>query len=151
MTSLSMDSYPHPTSAATTATMKGNRRADTRPELMLRAALHSCGLRFRKDYPVRIHGARPTRVDIAFTRARVAVFIDGCFWHGCPLHGNVPTTNPHYWPEKLRRNRERDDIVTRSLERDGWTVVRLWEHMPLLDAVDRVALTVESCLKALAL
>jgi DNA mismatch endonuclease (patch repair protein) len=118
--------------------MKGNRRADTRPERLLRAAIHARGLRFRKDYPVPIHGARPTRVDVAFTRARVAVFVDGCFWHACPLHGNVPSTNPHYWPDKLRRNRARDRLVTESLQRDGWTVVRIWEHEDVDDAARRV-------------
>ena len=110
--------------------MKGNRRTNTRPERDLRAALHARGLRVRKDYPVCIHGGRATRVDVAFTRARVAVFVDGCFWHGCPLYGRVPSTNPHYWPDKLKRNQERDGLVTASLDRDGWAVVRLWEHAP---------------------
>ncbi|HMD60384.1 MAG TPA: very short patch repair endonuclease [Opitutaceae bacterium] len=142
-TRLRPDDYPHPSSTAVTATMKGNRRTGTRPELILRSALHARGLRFRKDYPARVHGCRPTRIDVAFTRARVAVFVDGCFWHGCPLHGNVPATNPHYWPEKLRRNRERDRVVTSSLERDGWTVLRLWEHVPLDAAVEEVVVAVD--------
>ncbi len=137
-----MDNYPHPTSAAVTAQMKGNRRADTRPEVALRAALHARGLRFRKDYRLPIPGARPTRVDVVFTRARVAVFIDGCFWHGCPEHGRVPSTNAHYWPAKLARNRERDRRVTAGLEADGWTVVRAWEHEAVEGVVERVAAAV---------
>jgi DNA mismatch endonuclease, patch repair protein len=133
-----MSEYPHPSSPAVTASMKGNRRTDTRPEVALRAALHARGLRFRKDYPVAIHGARPTRLDVAFPRLRIGVLLDGCFWHGCPQHGRVPSANPQYWPDKLKRNRARDTLVTESLERDGWTVVRIWEHVPLDEAVDRV-------------
>jgi DNA mismatch endonuclease (patch repair protein) len=126
--------------------MKGNRRTDTRPERILRSALHARGLRFRKNYPVAIQGHRPTRVDVAFTRVRVAVFVDGCFWHGCPQHGNVPSANPHYWPDKLRRNRERDRLVTESLEGEGWTVIRLWEHVPLAEALK----TIEQALRRAA-
>jgi DNA mismatch endonuclease (patch repair protein) len=74
------------------------------------------------------------KVDVVFTRARVAVFVDGCFWHGCPEHGRVPSTNPQYWPDKLARNRARDERVTAALEADGWTVVRLWEHVPTVEA-----------------
>src|SRR4051812_13256963 len=116
----SMTSYPHPTSPAVTAQMKGNRRADTKPEGLVRSALHARGLRFRKDYLVRVPGQRATRVDVAFPRCRVAVMIDGCFWHGCPEHGRTPKTNAHYWPAKLARNRDRDRRVTEALRRDGW-------------------------------
>jgi DNA mismatch endonuclease (patch repair protein) len=137
-----MKDYPYPTSAAVTAQMKGNRRSDTRPEVALRAALHARGLRFRKDYLVSIHGARATRIDVAFTGSRVAVFVDGCFWHGCPQHGRVPSANPQYWPEKIRRNRARDLLVSESLRQDRWTVVRLWEHVPMADAVETVVAVV---------
>jgi len=130
--------YPHPTSAAVTAVMKGNRKVDTRPEVALRSALHRLGLRFRKQYLVHLPADRPVRIDVAFTRAKVAVFLDGCFWHGCPKHGRVPTTNSHYWPAKLERNRARDARVTSALQRDGWDVIRIWEHVPVADAVDRV-------------
>lgn len=135
---LTTDDYPHPSSPAVTAAMKGNRRADTRPEVALRAALHARGLRFRKDYMLRTTEGARAKVDIVFTRARVAVFIDGCFWHGCPEHGNTPRVNSHYWGPKLARNRERDRRVTASLQRDGWTVIRAWEHEPLHATVDRV-------------
>jgi DNA mismatch endonuclease (patch repair protein) len=123
-----MQDYPHPSSPAVTAVMRGNRRANTGPEVALRSALHRSGLRFRKDYLVRLPGMRATRIDIAFPRRRVAVFVDGCFWHGCPEHGRVPSTNAQYWPGKLARTRERDLAQTRALEGEGWTVVRCWEH-----------------------
>lgn len=139
-----MQDYPHPTSAAVTAQMKGNRRADTRPEVALRAALHSRGLRFRKDHLLPVPGRRATRVDVVFTRARVAVFVDGCFWHGCPEHGRVPATNPHYWPSKIAGNRARDTLVTAALEADGWTVVRVWEHETVDEAAARVTAAVEA-------
>ncbi len=137
-----MTDYPHPSSAAVTAAMKGNRRVDTKPEVALRAALHQRGLRFRKDHMLRTTGGTRAKVDIVFTRARIAVFVDGCFWHGCPEHGRVPSTNRHYWPAKLAGNRERDKRVTAALEADGWTVIRLWEHVPLSEAVECVAAAV---------
>jgi len=91
---------------------------------------------------MKIHGARPTRIDVAFTRARVAVFLDGCFWHACPLHGQTPKSNAEFWATKLEANQKRDRLVSSSLERDGWTVVRAWEHEPMEDLVDLVAATV---------
>lgn len=122
--------------------MEANRRADTKPELALRAALHAHGLRFRKDYPVRLNGGRPTRLDVAFTRARVAVLLDGCFWHSCPVHGQTPKENAEYWRPKLERNRARDRFVTAALAADGWTVVRVWEHEDVAEAADRVVAAV---------
>jgi DNA mismatch endonuclease, patch repair protein len=133
-----MKDYPHPTSAAVTAAMKGNRRADTKPEIALRAALHTLGLRFRKDYMVRAQDGARAKVDIVFTRARVAVFVDGCFWHGCPEHGNTPRANTHYWGPKLERNRRRDARVTAALTSNGWRVLRLWEHTSVDDGVRQV-------------
>jgi DNA mismatch endonuclease (patch repair protein) len=137
------DNYPHPTSAAATAVMKGNRKRDTRPELALRRALHREGERFRCDFPVSVGGRRPIRVDIAFTRARVAVFVDGCFWHRCPEHTAVPRSNRAYWEPKLARNVERDRAADRSLLASGWTPVRVWEHESILDAVLRVLTAVD--------
>lgn len=137
-----MTDYPHPSSPGVTASMKGNRRADTKPEVALRAALHAYGLRFRKDFMVRAADGTRAKVDVVFTRARVAVFVDGCFWHCCPEHGRVPSTNPQYWPVKLARNRARDERVTTALEADGWTVVRLWEHEPIVEAAERVTAAV---------
>jgi DNA mismatch endonuclease, patch repair protein len=134
---------PIPSSYTAQRTMQANRRADTRPELAVRSALHARGLRFRKDYPIPIPGRRATRVDVVFISARVAVFVDGCFWHGCPEHGLTPKSNAAYWVPKLERNRERDQRVTEGLEADGWTVVRVWEHEPVREAVARIALAVQ--------
>jgi len=108
--------------------MRGNRKSDTRPEVELRSALHRAGLRFRKDYAVRPDGGRVIRVDVAFPRVRVAVFIDGCFWHRCPEHGNEPRSNRVYWDTKLSRNVERDREVEARLSAAGWRVLRVWEH-----------------------
>lgn len=118
--------------------MKGNRRADTRPELALRSALHAQGLRFRKDFQLRTSAGSRVKVDIVFPRDRIAVFVDGCFWHGCPEHGNTPKANTAYWGPKLARNKQRDQRVTGELKADGWSVIRIWEHEPLHRAVGRV-------------
>ncbi|WP_198652400.1 very short patch repair endonuclease [Nocardioides allogilvus] len=116
--------------------MQGNRRKDTRPELAVRRLLHAAGLRYRVD-------ARPIpdlnrRADILFTRARVAVFIDGCFWHGCPEHHTVARSNEGYWAEKVSRNRERDRHTDQVLESNAWTVLRAWEHEPADEIARRV-------------
>lgn len=121
-------SYPVPSSAAVSAVMRANRRTDTGPERALRSALHRLGLRYRVDHRLRLPGRRPIRLDIAFTRAQLAVFVDGCFWHSCPDHGVVPATNRPYWGPKLERNRERDDEVDAALVGAGWTPVHVWEH-----------------------
>jgi DNA mismatch endonuclease, patch repair protein len=129
--------YPMPASAATSVRMKANRSRDTQPEVELRSKLHRVGLRFRKNLPIKA-GETRVRADIVFQRARLAVFVDGCFWHVCPEHGNVPRRNVHYWAPKLRRNVKRDAEVTAALEDQGWVVLRLWEHVPVDDAVARV-------------
>lgn len=133
-----MDNYPHPTSPAVTAAMKGNRRVDTQPELALRAALHALGLRFRKDHQLRTSAGSRVKADVVFTRDRIAVFVDGCFWHGCPEHGNTPKANTGYWGPKLERNKQRDRRVTQELQADGWAVIRIWEHEDLSEGVKRV-------------
>ena len=114
--------------------MRANKRRDTTPERVLRSALHRLGWRFRVDLPVKT-ARRRVRPDIVFTRCRVAVFVDGCFWHACPEHGQQPIANSAYWEPKLRRNVERDQADTESLELAGWTVVRVWEHESVRDAV----------------
>ena len=136
---LQMDNYPHPTSPAVTAAMRGNRRADTKPELALRSALHALGFRFRKDYQLHTSAGSKVKADVVFTRDLVAVFVDGCFWHGCPKHGNTPKANTSYWGPKLERNRQRDQRVTQELRADGWSVIRIWEHEDLGEALKRVA------------
>jgi DNA mismatch endonuclease, patch repair protein len=118
--------------------MRANRRADTKPELALRHALHRLGYRYRKDYRLDLASGRRVRPDIAFTARKVAVFVDGCFWHACPEHGSRPRANEWYWGPKLIRNVERDRINDAALILAGWTVVRLWEHVPLDEAVAAV-------------
>jgi len=76
----------------------------------------------------RRHQALPGKPDFVFRRDRVALFVDGCFWHGCPKHGRQPKTNTAYWTQKLSRNTARDQSVSRTLRQSGWTVIRLWEH-----------------------
>lgn len=124
--------------------MRGNRRSDTKPELALRSAIHRRGLRFRKDLMLRTPSGHRVRPDIVFTRQRVAVFVDGCYWHACPDHGRSPKSNSDYWAAKFVRNRARDERNTAELEADGWLVVRLWEHVPLPEAVR----TVEAVVRA---
>ncbi len=122
--------------------MKANRRTDTKPELSLRHALHRLGYRYRKDYRLDLASGRRVRPDIAFTARKVAVFVDGCFWHACPEHGSKPKANEWYWGPKLIRNVERDRINDAALILAGWTVVRLWEHVPLDEAVTTVVTAV---------
>lgn len=113
-------------SPAARATMLANRRRDTRPELEIRSALHRAGERFRVDWPLPVNRRR--RADIAFPRRRVAVFVDGCFWHGCPEHHVAPRANAGFWAGKIEANRRRDRETDDLLEGAGWSVVRVWEH-----------------------
>jgi DNA mismatch endonuclease (patch repair protein) len=105
--------------------MKSQRQRDTAAEMTLRSLLHRRGLRFR------VHYALPSlrrRADIAFPRQRIAVFVDGCFWHGCPQHGTWPKQNADWWREKIEANRRRDGDTDARLREQGWSVVRVWEH-----------------------
>jgi DNA mismatch endonuclease (patch repair protein) len=124
--------------------MRGNRKRDTRPELLLRRAVHRFGLRYR--VATRPLPNRPWTADLVFRSARVAVFVDGCFWHGCPEHYGEPRTNTGYWAPKIARNRERDEVVTRELCEAGWTVVRIWEHEDVAVATERVVFAVTGAL-----
>jgi DNA mismatch endonuclease (patch repair protein) len=133
--------YPFPATPGRSANMKANRRTDTKPELALRAALHARGYRYRKDFRLDLP-LRRVRPDIAFTSRKVAVFIDGCFWHACPAHGTSPKSNQWYWSPKLARNVARDHAADEALTQAGWTVVRLWEHVPLDDAIAMVVAAV---------
>jgi DNA mismatch endonuclease (patch repair protein) len=114
-------------SPAVRRTMRSNRRVDTVPEVRLRAELHRNGLRFRKDFPIRVADGT-VRPDVVFTRARVAVFVDGCFWHRCPVHGTSPKANAEFWANKLDTNVQRDRRSDDQLRAAGWRVVRIWEH-----------------------
>lgn len=132
-----LPSPPPASSPAVRAIMQGNRRADTRPEVALRSALHRAGLRFRKHAV--LWPETRVRADVVFRRERVAVFIDGCFWHRCPEHGVMPTTNRAYWEAKLERNTIRDRRNDALLRAVGWTVIRIWEHEDPEEASRRIA------------
>jgi DNA mismatch endonuclease, patch repair protein len=112
---------------------------NTKPEIELRKALWAKGLRFRKYYG-------KEKIDIAFPKPKIAVFVDGCFWHGCPIHSHVPKSNKKYWIPKLKRNVERDISKNERLELEGWKVLRFWEHE--LSNINQVIGKIDSELKA---
>ena len=125
-----------PPSAAKSAQMRRVKHRHTAPELAIRRELHRRGLRYRVDMPLpRLGRMRP---DIVFTRAKVAVFVDGCFWHRCPHHESFPKTNAEWWRRKLDANVRRDRASDAMLTEAGWTVIRIWEHEKPVDAGDRV-------------
>lgn len=136
--------YPTPTSTAVSAVMRGNRSYDSKPELALRSLLHRAGYRFRK-HRVIVAGEVRVRPDLVFVKQRVAVFVDGCFWHNCPRHGRRPRVNQHYWTPKLERNGMRDKHVNAALRRAGWTVIRVWEHESPAIALRRVVARLDEC------
>jgi len=129
--------YPYPSSPAVSAAMRANRKRDTGPELKLRSLLHRQGMRFRVNRELSVPGLQ-VRPDIVFARRQVAVFVDGCFWHSCPWHGTRPRVNVHYWIPKLKRVKDRDRRVRKLLTGAGWTVIRLWEHVPPERAADLI-------------
>lgn len=127
-------------SAAVRKTMQGNRGRDTKAEIAVRRLVHARGLRY-------LVNARPEAdlrrtVDLLFTRVRVAVFIDGCYWHGCPENFRVPATNAGYWTSKIGRNHARDLNTTSWLEEKGWIVLRFWEHEEPVTVAERIEQTV---------
>ncbi len=124
------------------ARMKSNKSRDTKPELALRSAVHALGLRYRVSAKPLV-GLRRT-ADLVFPRAKVAVFLDGCFWHGCPEHHTVSSANATFWAEKVEGNRTRDRDTDRRLAEAGWDVVRVWEH----EDVQVAALRVEEVVRA---
>ncbi|WP_256255753.1 very short patch repair endonuclease [Actinomadura madurae] len=132
------DTYPRPATEGRSRNMRANRRTDTKPEVNLRRALHARGYRYRKDFRLDLSEGVRVRPDIVFTARKVAVFVDGCFWHVCPEHGREPTSNEWYWTPKLRRNVERDRAADTALSAAGWQVVRVWEHETLPSAVEAV-------------
>lgn len=116
--------------------MRATRRRDTGPELALRAELHRRGLRYRVDFsPVTGIRCRP---DIVFTRSKLAVFVDGCFWHSCPTHATRPAAHADWWRTKLEANVMRDRRNDRELTDAGWRVLRVWEHESSSTAADRI-------------
>jgi DNA mismatch endonuclease (patch repair protein) len=137
-----MGLYPRPATPGRARNMRAIRRSDTKPEVALRSALHAAGYRFRKDYRLTLPGGVHPRPDIVFTRRKVAVFVDGCFWHACPEHFRPPTRNTDYWGPKIDRNVERDRRYGEALGAAGWIVMRVWEHEDIAGAVARVATAV---------
>ena len=121
--------------------MQANRSFDSGSEALLRSKLHRLGLRFRKH--VNVDPAVKCRADITFKNARVCVFVDGCFWHGCPKHFRGPKTNRAWWAEKISDNRARDRRKTAALHRRAWKVIRIWEHDLTADGALRVARNIE--------
>jgi len=111
-------------------------RRDTKPELALRRMLHARGLRYRIDRPVLPDVRR--RADLVFGAARVVVFVDGCFWHGCPEHATWPAHNADFWRDKIETNQLRDRDTDKRLAAAGWRVARVWEHEDLAAAADRI-------------
>ena len=116
--------------------MQSNKGRDTQPELALRSAAHALGLRYR----VSVRPLREVRrtADLVFSKARVAVFLDGCFWHGCPDHHTVAATNASFWAEKVESTRSRDRETDRRLADAGWTSIRVWEHEDPVEAAQRI-------------
>ncbi|MFD5175933.1 very short patch repair endonuclease [Nocardia sp. NPDC058379] len=125
------------TDAATSARMSRQRRANTAPELALRRELHRAGLRYFVDRPP-IKGQR-RRADVVFPRLRVAVYVDGCFWHRCPVHATDPKNNAQWWADKLAGNVARDRATDAALRAAGWQVVRVWEHEDPHVAAQRIS------------
>src|SRR5574341_1368081 len=127
---------PAPSSEAALNRMKAAKPRDTAPEKALRTALHSRGLRFRLDE--RPISRLNRKADIVFRSAKVAIFVDGCFWHGCPIHGTQAKANAEFWSQKISRNRERDMDTTRCLRAAGWKVIRVWEHLDTEKAAEKI-------------
>jgi DNA mismatch endonuclease, patch repair protein len=128
--------HPKASSPVVARNMSLHPRRDTGPEMAVRRLLHAAGERYRVVH--KVPGAPRRTIDIAFTRARLAVFIDGCFWHGCPTHGQLPASNREWWAEKLANNRTRDADTTMLLVDAGWEVLRFWAHEPAHDVVGSI-------------
>ena len=128
---------PEPLDDVVRSRMERQARRETSVEIAIRRRLHALGYRYRVDH--RLERSLRCRGDIVFTRRRVVVFVDGCFWHGCPIHATEPKNNAEWWREKLAANVARDGRNRQALIDLGWTVVQIWEHEDPKDAVDRIA------------
>ena len=137
---------PIASSAVVRKRMENQRRRDTGPEVALRRELWRRGLRYRVDQAP-LPTQRRRRADLVFAGARVAVFVDGCFWHGCPEHGSMPKANRSWWKAKIAANRARDADTTKALEAEEWRALRVWEHEDLPCAADRIELVVRTRMK----
>jgi len=129
-----------PSSPETSRRMAKVRQKGTDAEVALRRELYRIGLRYRVDYEVL---KKPRRVaDVAFPGLRIVIFVDGCFWHGCPQHASWPKHNVEFWRQKIEANRHRDVDTSERLRSMGWTVLRFWEHESPAEAAEVVAQTV---------
>ncbi|RYZ42442.1 MAG: very short patch repair endonuclease [Myxococcaceae bacterium] len=138
---MATSSKVQPSSADARRRMQSVRQKNTSAESALRRELHARGLRYRIQVPVL---TKPRRVaDVAFSGLRVAVFVDGCFWHGCPQHATWPKQNAEFWRSKIEANMARDADTDERLRAEGWTVVRVWAHEPPERAAAKVATIVE--------
>jgi DNA mismatch endonuclease (patch repair protein) len=124
-------------SPAVRRVMQGNKSRDTKPEIAVRSAVHALGMRYRVSARP-LAGLRRT-ADLVFRSARVAVFVDGCFWHGCPAHHSPPKTNAGYWSAKIKGNKSRDRDTTERLRMEGWTVLRFWSHEEPMSVAAQIA------------
>jgi DNA mismatch endonuclease, patch repair protein len=138
---MSKDSNHSPPTPSTRRRMKATKGRDNPFEKALRSSLFRKGFRYRVHAKL-IQGSRRT-VDIAFLRPRVAVFLDGCFWHGCSMHGTWPKRNAGFWRAKILENRARDEDTNRRLSAAGWTVLRFWQHEEIDTVVYRIAGTLQ--------
>jgi DNA mismatch endonuclease (patch repair protein) len=133
---------PEASSEEVARRMRTTGRRDTAPEVSLRSKLHRLGLRYRVDKsPIR--GVR-RRADVVFGSAGVAVFVDGCFWHGCPVHSTWPKRNAVFWRDKIETNQRRDADTDRRLKEAGWLPIRVWEHEDPTEATARIAAAVRT-------
>lgn len=130
------------TDLETSRRMQRIGRRDTKPEMIVRRLLHRRGMRYRVD--TRAVETLSCRPDVVFRGAKVAVFIDSCYWHGCPQHGTSPKTNRRAWRLKIEGNRKRDRRAARQLQRQGWAVIRVWEHQDPRAAADDIERIVRS-------
>ena len=120
--------------------MQGNRSRDTKPEMAVRSAVHRRGIRFR--VATRPEPELRRTADLVLRKTKIAVFVDGCYWHGCPEHHTQPATNSEYWAAKIARNIERDAETTAYLNQAGWKVLRFWEHEDAEEVADKVQVAV---------
>lgn len=123
-------------SPAVRASMQANKGHDSQLELRIRRALHRTGLRYRVNY--RVPGMQRRTIDIAFPAQRLAIFVDGCYWHGCRLHRTIPLTNGDFWRDKITKNGMRDLETSRHLEQIGWRPMRFWEHEETADVASAI-------------
>jgi DNA mismatch endonuclease (patch repair protein) len=123
-------------SPAVRKNMQANRARDSGPEMKLRRLLYSAGFRYRVDWPM--PGDRRRRIDIAFPKRKIGIFVDGCFWHRCPAHYVSPKANAEFWDNKIQGNVDRDARTTAELIAKGWVVLRFWEHEGPREVAERI-------------